>query len=261
MLAASSAPFIEYRNVSKAFGERRILEDVSCSISEGHTAVMLGPSGVGKSVFSKLLIGLMKPDSGEIWVDGREVTHLSGRELLEYRKQFGMLFQDGALFDWLTVEENVAFPLRRHTRAGESEIARRVAEALEHVGLAREGGKQPSELSGGMRKRAALARAMILHPRILIFDEPNSGLDPVTSDAIDSLIVHLKREMGITFLVISHDIVSAFLIADDIGMLHQGRLIAYGPREDLRESRNPVVVEFLSRARAGLDPHCRAESA
>ena len=228
-----------------------VLKRVSCEIEQGKTTVIIGPSGVGKSVFIKLLVGLLSPDEGEIWVHHLPITRLKGKSLYETRKKFGMLFQDGALFDSMTVEENIAFPLQRHTRKGESEIQRIVSEKLEQVGLPGIQHKLPSELSGGMRKRVGLARAIVLEPEILLFDEPNSGLDPVTADAIDKLILQMKDQLGITFIVISHDIPGTFQIADTIGMLYRGELVAFGSKEDIQNSSDPILHQFFSRSSVG----------
>lgn len=244
---ADGEPAVEFHDVRKAFDDRVVLDGVTLSIPAGRTTVIIGPSGVGKSVFLKLLIGLIAPDSGEILVEGQDITRLSERELYALRRRIGMLFQDGALFDSLTVGENVAFPLRRHTRMSEDEIAGVVAEKLQAVGLPGTEERMPSELSGGMRKRVGLARAIALDPDIVLFDEPNSGLDPMTSDAIDALIVEMRRKLGKTFVVISHDIVGTFRVADRIAMLYGGRLIAHGTPEELRRSTDPIVRRFLAR--------------
>ncbi|MDD5556479.1 MAG: ABC transporter ATP-binding protein [bacterium] len=238
---------IEYVNVSKSYGEVHVLDDVSCSIPAGRTTVFIGPSGVGKSVMMKMIVGLERPDAGRVLVRGEEVARLGERALYRLRRRMGMLFQDGALFDSMTTGENVAFPIRRHTRLPEREIARVVAEKLDLVGMPGCEGKMPSELSGGMRKRVGLARAIALDPEIVLFDEPTSGLDPLTADAIDELIVSMQRRLGSTFVVISHDIPGTFRIADRIGVLFDTRLVAYGEREEIRRSADPLLVEFFSR--------------
>ncbi len=240
-------PIIRFEGVHKAFGEQVVLDDLTVDLARGETTVIMGPSGVGKSVFLKLLVGLLPPDRGRIWVSGVDVTRAKERELRSVRKRLGMLFQDGALFDSMTVGENVAFPLRRHTRMKEAEIRDVVADRLQRVGLPHTADKMPSELSGGMRRRVGLARAIVLDPEIVLFDEPTTGLDPVTSDSIDRLIMRMKEELGISFVVISHDIVGSFRIADRIGMLYNGRLIAFGTPDRVRQSQDPVLRRFLGR--------------
>lgn len=242
---------IEFRNVVKRFGKQTILDDVSCKIEAGKTTVIIGPSGTGKSVFLKLLVGLLKPDSGQIFVDNKDITNIPEKELMEVRKKFGMLFQDGALFDSLNVADNVAFPLTHHTKKSKSEINKIVTQKLEQVGLPNVHHKLPSELSGGMRKRVGFARAIALDPDIVLFDEPHSGLDPVMSDAIDKLILKMKKELGSTFIVISHDIAGAFQIADYIGMLYKSKLIAFGEKEKIQNSEHPVLQQFFSRSSEG----------
>jgi phospholipid/cholesterol/gamma-HCH transport system ATP-binding protein len=242
---------IEFRNVHKSFGPQKVLDDVSLIIPKGQTSVIIGPSGTGKSVFIKLLVGLLKPDQGEIFIQGREITRLPDRELYEIRKKFGMLFQDGALFDSMTVGENIAFPLQRHTKKKEKEIKEIVAMKLAQVGLPGVEYKYPGELSGGMRKRVGIARALALEPEIVLFDEPNSGLDPVMSDAIDKLILRMQRELGLTFIVISHDLDGTFQIADRIAMLYKSKLIADGDAKEVRNSDNPILRQFFSRSSEG----------
>lgn len=238
---------VEFRNVTKAFGPQVVLDNVSCQLPKGRTTVIVGPSGTGKSVFLKLLVGLLKPDSGSILVDGIDITQLPQKDLFEVRKKFGMLFQDGALFDSLNVAENIAFPLRRHTRKNNREIMEIVAQKLMQVGLPGIEHKLPSELSGGMRKRVGLARAMALDPEIIMFDEPNSGLDPVMSDAIDKLILKTRDYTKSTFIVISHDIPGTFQIADYIVMLYKSRVIASGRVSDIQNSENPILKRFFAR--------------
>lgn len=239
---------IEYVNVFKSYGDLKVLEDVSCAIPAGAITVFIGPSGVGKSVMMKMIVGLERPDSGRVLVDGEDVAALDEKGLFRLRRKMGMLFQDGALFDSMTAGENVAFPLRRHTRLSEREIARVVAEKLELVGMPGCEDKMPSELSGGMRKRVGLARAIALEPEIVLFDEPTSGLDPLMADAIDELVLGMQRRLGCTFVVISHDIPGTFKIADRVGVLYDTRLIAYGEREEIRRSEDPLLVDFFSRA-------------
>jgi phospholipid/cholesterol/gamma-HCH transport system ATP-binding protein len=243
----AETPIIRFRHVHKSFGDKVVLSDVSLDIPRGRTTVIIGPSGTGKSVLIKMLVGLLEPDSGEIWIDGVDVAQASERELFALRRKLGMLFQDGALFDSLTVGENIAFPLRRHTKMSDDAIDDAVALRLTQVGLPGIEGLMPDELSGGMRKRVSLARAVVMEPEVLIFDEPNSGLDPITSDEIDALIGRMKQELGITFVVISHDIVGTFAVADRIGMLYNGGLVALGTPAEVLRSREPIVRRFLDR--------------
>ena len=240
-------PIIRFEGVRKTFGSLVVLEDLTLDVPAGETTVIMGPSGVGKSVFLKLLVGLMLPDCGQVWVTGVDIARAREREMRAVRMRLGMLFQEGALFDSMTVGDNVAFPLRRHTRKKEPEIREIVAAKLEVVGLPGVESKMPAELSGGMRRRVGLARAIVLDPEIVLFDEPTTGLDPISSDAIDGLIGRMKTDMGITFVVISHDIVGSFRIADRIGMLYKGRLIALGTPEQVRHSQDPVMRRFLGR--------------
>ena len=240
---------IRVQNLSKSFGDHHVLKDIDLHFAEGKTTVIIGPSGHGKSVFIKHLVGLLKPDSGDILVKGlkKPLNKMSDGELYEARKRFGMLFQEGALFDSMSVGENVAFPLKRHTKKDDAEIRRIVESKLEAVGMPGIRSQMPANLSGGMKKRVGLARAIVMEPQIVIFDEPTSGLDPVTAESIDELIMELKNTLGITFIVISHDIHSAFKIADNIGLLYEGRLVEFGSRRALAESENPVVRNFFKR--------------
>lgn len=240
---------IEVRGVHMSFDGRPVLIDVSCRIERGLTTVILGPSGAGKSVLAKLIVGLLKPDRGQIWLDGDEVTALPESALYQVRRKVGMCFQDGALFNSMTVGENVAFPLRRHTNLDDRAISRIVASKLEVVGLPGIEDSMPAELSGGMRKRVGIARAIALDPELVIFDEPTSGLDPVMADAIDRLILRMKGSS--TFLVISHDLASTLLIADRIGLIHEGRLIPLASLEDTLHSSNPVIRQFFARLEQG----------
>jgi phospholipid/cholesterol/gamma-HCH transport system ATP-binding protein len=241
---------IEARAIRKAFNGQAVLTDVNCRIARGLTTVILGSSGAGKSVFAKLLVGLLRPDSGRILFDGAEVTTLSEHDLYRIRRKVGMCFQDGALFNSMSVGENVAFPLRRHTRLPEREIRRVVADKLEVVGLPGVAARMPADLSGGMRKRVGIARAIALDPELVIFDEPTTGLDPIMADAIDQLILGMRgRER--TFLVISHDLPSTWVIADRVGMIHAGRMLALAEKPEFFASPDPVVRQFLARLDAG----------
>ena len=251
---------IEFRNVSKTFGDRRVLDGVSLIIEEGSIAVILGPSGTGKSVLLRCLVGLLEPDAGsEVIVYGVDVAALDQKrrldreKLFKVRRRFGMLFQDGALFDDMTVGDNIAFPMRQHGEGlGEAEIKRRVTDKLKRVGLAGAEGKMPSELSGGMRKRAAFARAIALEPDFVLCDEPSSGLDPVMSATLDELILEMHRELGIGFFVITHDTAEARLLGGKMGLLYRGRLVApFDHTEKVLRSNHPAVRQFFDRKQDG----------
>jgi len=224
---------------------------LNLEIENNKTTVIIGRSGGGKSVLLKHIIGLLRPDSGEVWVDGSDITKLGDRELNEVRKKFGMLFQEAALFDSMSVGENVAFPLREHTKMKEAEIRGVVADRLRAVGLTGIEPKLPAELSGGMRKRVGLARAIALRPEIVLFDEPTTGLDPVMTEAINQLILETQRLFNLTCVVISHDLDSIFKIAHRIAMLHEGKIIEHGTPEEIRASRNAVIRQFLSGSISG----------
>jgi phospholipid/cholesterol/gamma-HCH transport system ATP-binding protein len=238
-------PAIELHQVHKAFGAQKVLQGVDLAVPPGETTVIIGRSGSGKSVILKHMIGLIRPDSGRVLVGGQDLAGMDDRQLNDLRRRFGMLFQDAALFDSMSVGDNVAFPLREHTRLGEREIARKVAEKLDMVGLAGVEAKMPAHLSGGMRKRAGLARAIALEPEIILYDEPTTGLDPPLADAINQLIAETQRRLGTTGVVISHDIAGAFAVGQHVAMLYQGRIVAAGPPDQLRHSEDPVVRQFL----------------
>lgn len=237
---------IEFKNLVKKFGERTILKGLSLSIREGEILFILGTSGTGKSVLLKNLVGLLRPDSGEIWIDGEEVSRFTEEQYLPVRKKCGMVFQHPALFDSLTVFENVAFGLRRHFRLSEDEVAARVRKSLQLVNMAGVENKRPGQISYGMQKRVSLARTVALEPRILLFDEPTTGLDPVTTTAVNELIRNLSRELKTTSLVVSHDMNCALAIADRIVVLDQGNIIALGTPEELKKSDQPLVRDFLA---------------
>ncbi len=245
---APGAAVIDFVGVHKSFGDTVVLRDIHLSIPAGQTTAIIGPSGAGKSVLIKHAIGLLQPDAGQVRVFGVDVVTASQKQLYAVRRRFGMLFQDGALFDSLTVGENVAFPLEHHRRdLSEGQRLAMVDEKLEWVGLPGFAQRSIASLSGGQRKRVGLARAIVMEPEVILFDEPNSGLDPLTSDAIDELILHMKQRLGITFVVISHDIVGTVKVADNIGMLYEGRLIEYAPTPRFLRSTDPVVRRFLRR--------------
>ncbi|MDP1991822.1 MAG: ABC transporter ATP-binding protein [Syntrophales bacterium] len=237
---------IKLVNLRKSFGRQKVLDGLNLEVEAGKVTVIIGRSGGGKSVLLKHIIGLLRPDSGEVLIDGVDITKLGDRDLNEIRKKFGMLFQEAALFDSMTVGENVAFPLREHTRMKEREIRETVADRLHAVGLTGVEEKMPSELSGGMRKRVGLARAIAMHPQIVLFDEPTTGLDPVMTEAINRLIIDTQKQFKFTCVVISHDIQSIFEIGDRIAMLYEGKIIEYGTPKELRVSKNPVIVQFLA---------------
>ena len=242
---------IKIIDLHKSFGKQKVLDGVNLEIEEGKTTVVIGRSGGGKSVLLKHIIGLLKPDSGHVFIDGTDITRLNERKLDEIRKKFGMLFQDAALFDSMTVGENVAFPLKEHTEKKDKEIKRIVSDRLMAVGLTGVEDKMPSELSGGMRKRVGLARAIAMHPRIVLFDEPTTGLDPVMTEAINSLIIDTQKNFNLTSIVISHDVKSIFKIGHRIAMLYEGKIVEYGTSEEIKKSKNPVLAQFLSGSAEG----------
>jgi len=236
---------IECVGVEKAFSGHRVLDGVSCHVPRGLITVIMGPSGTGKSVLLRHFVGLLRPDRGDVIVEGRSVPDLREDELLAMRRDMGMLFQDGALFSSMNLFDNVAFPLRQHTRRTEREVRDIVMARLEEVGLAGAEKKMPNELSGGMRKRAGFARALVLEPRILLFDEPDSGLDPVRTALLCELIRQIQRRYGSTAVVISHDTKAVFDVADTVILLHGGRVVEQGAREQLRESSHPFTRQFI----------------
>ncbi len=237
---------ISIKGLTKSFGPQTVLEDITCDIPQGKITLMLGPSGTGKSVFLKHLVGLLKPDRGEIWIDGKNVPALNEKELYEVRRKFGVLFQDGALFGSMNIYDNVAFPLRQHTKKKESEVRSIVEEKLSMVGLTGAEKKLPGEISGGMKKRAGLARALVLDPQIVLFDEPDSGLDPVRTAFLNVLTMDLNKQLGATFIVVTHDIATAKQVADYIGMLYRRNLVKFGPAREMFTSDIPVVRQFLA---------------
>ena len=238
-------PMISLQGLWKAFDGRQVLRDMSIDVGRGETLVIVGGSGTGKSVTLKHIIGLLRPDKGRVFVDGQELTALSEVELNNFRVRFGMAFQEGALFDSMSVFENIAFPLRRHTKMKEKEIRARVEECLERVHLQNVEKKRPSELSGGMRRRVGFARAISLEPQILLFDEPTTGLDPVISDVIADLIIEMDHTLNATSVTITHDMKVAFKIADRVAMLYNGEIVEEGTPEEFQASTNPIVRQFI----------------
>jgi phospholipid/cholesterol/gamma-HCH transport system ATP-binding protein len=236
---------ISLRHVYKAFGEKPVLVDMSIDIARGESVVIVGGSGTGKSVTLKHMIGLLRPDSGDVIIDDEDIVHMKPVDLNRFRRRFGMAFQEGALFDSMSVFENIAFPLRRHTKMTEDEIRARVEECLEEVHLHGVDGKRPSELSGGMRRRVGFARAISLQPEILLFDEPTTGLDPVISDVIAELIREMDVKLATTTVTITHDMKVAFKIADRVAMLHRGHIIEDGTPQQFQASTNPIVQQFI----------------
>jgi phospholipid/cholesterol/gamma-HCH transport system ATP-binding protein len=237
--------FIRYLDLHKSFEDKRVLRGVDLAVRRGETVVVLGGSGSGKSVLIRHTIGLHKPDSGEVWVDGREITNCDEEELIATRKKVGMLFQAGALFDSMTVGENVSYGLREHTDWSVDKVEKRVEEVLHLVELERVEDLMPSDLSGGMRKRVALARAIAMAPRAILYDEPTTGLDPITANTINHLICNLQKRLGVTSIVVTHDIHSAFTVGDRIAFLHEGRIHFDGSVAEAKRSGEPLLRNFL----------------
>lgn len=238
---------LSVRNLSKSFEPKQVLRGIDMDVPKGEIYALLGSSGSGKSVLLRCILGLIHPDQGEIWIEGIDTVRLNARDRFKLRLKFGMLFQNGALFDSMSVRENVAFTLVEHTRLTRGEIDRRVEECLELVGLSGSGDEFPEVLSGGMKKRVALARAIALKPGILLFDEPTSGLDPVTRDVINALMVQLKRLLKVTCVIVTHDIESAFQVADRIGLINDGKIHFSGGPGDFKRSEDTIVKAFVRR--------------
>jgi len=237
---------IQLIDVHKSFGNQQVLQGINLTVPEGAITAIIGPSGEGKSVTLKQMIGLQKPDKGDVLVDGRSIIGLRRSELNAVREKFAMVFQNSALFDSMTVFENVAFPLQEKTSLGKSEIAERVATALQEVGLRNVGHKYPDELSGGMKKRVGLARALLLEPKVVLFDEPTTGLDPVIRRAIHQLILETQAKFGFTAVLVSHDIPDIFELVHYVAMLYKGTILQFGTSDEIRASDNPVVRQFIS---------------
>jgi len=236
---------IEIRNLQKSFGGKPVLRGVNLDIQKGESQIIIGRSGSGKSVLLKHIIGLVKPDAGQIYVDGEEVTDASTRDLYRMRRKFGMLFQGAALFDSMTVGENVALGVREHRMFDEAEINRRVAEKLELVRLPNTQQLKPAELSGGMKKRVGLARALMMEPEFVLYDEPTTGLDPITSDAINELIIECNKQLGVTSIIVTHDMTSAYKVGNRFAMLHDGEVIFTGTTDEVRSTNHAVVRQFI----------------
>jgi phospholipid/cholesterol/gamma-HCH transport system ATP-binding protein len=232
--------------VTKSFGAHTVLRDVTFDIPTGKITAVMGPSGTGKSVLLKNIIGLLRPDAGEIWVEGEETVRMGERDLYRVRRKFGVLFQDGALFGSMNMYDNIAFPLREHTRKSEKEIREITLAKSEMVGLLDHMKKFPGEVSGGMKKRAGLARALAMDPEIVLFDEPDSGLDPVRVSYLDELVKKVQEETGATFLIITHNIASVMRTADYIAVLYQARLVRFADKQDMRTCDDPIIRQFLS---------------
>jgi phospholipid/cholesterol/gamma-HCH transport system ATP-binding protein len=238
-------------DLHKSFGRTRVLQGVNLDVEKGETLVIMGQSGSGKSILIKHLIGLIMPDRGEIYVDGVEITSLSEEERYKVRRKFAMLFQGAALFDSLTVLQNVSFGLERYTDHTHQKIEQMARQALHRVGLREVVNLMPFELSGGMKKRVGLARAIAYKPEIILYDEPSTGIDPIRADAINDLIIQMKNDMKVTSIVITHDMVSTYKVADRVAMLYQGKIIATGSPEEIRDSNNPIIQQFITGAAEG----------
>lgn len=237
---------LELINIHKTLGGRKVLDGLSFRVERGETFVIIGRSGSGKSVTFRHIVGLMQPDEGEIRVDGKPTTRLRPRQMREMRHRFGMLFQSAALLNWMTVEENVALPLREHTELSDAEIRKIVHSKLELVDMEEAALKMPAQLSGGMKKRAGLARAIVREPEIILYDEPTAGLDPVMSTRINRLVREMQKKLGLTSLMVTHDMESAFVVSDRIGMLYNGTLIQVGTPDEIRNTKNPIVKQFIT---------------
>lgn len=242
---------IEIINICKSFEDHLVLDNLNLNIQNGETMVIIGCSGCGKSVLLKHIISIMKPDSGQVIIDGVNITKLDQKELNDFRMKFGMLFQGAALFDSLSVGENVGFALYEHTNLSRSQIEKRISECLAHVGLHGIEHLKPSELSGGMKKRVGLARAIAVNPKIIMYDEPTTGVDPIMGDAVNDLIIELHDKLNVTSIAVTHDMVSAYKIADRIAMLYEGKIIETGTPDEIKNTKNPIVKQFITGAATG----------
>lgn len=250
---------IALNHVNKNFGEKAALKDISLTIEDGETIAIIGGSGSGKSTLLRLLVGLIRPTSGEIWIDGKDIVPMSEAELDQVRLSMGMVFQYSALFDSMTVGDNVAFGLREHTKKSEAEIQQIVTEKLRQVGLEGVEDLMPNELSGGMKKRVGLARAIAFGPRTIFYDEPSSGLDPLTTEKIDELIIEMQKEIQVTSIVVTHDMASACRIADRIAMICEGELIAFAPVKEFQALKDPRIQAFFHTLRMERDTERKEE--
>jgi phospholipid/cholesterol/gamma-HCH transport system ATP-binding protein len=244
----TAAPPIQVKTLRKSFGNRKVLDGIDLEVAHGETLSVLGQSGTGKSVLLKMIIGLQQPDSGSIRIHGREIAGLARQQLNEIRKKIGFLFQNSALYDSLTVEQNVGFPLERHSNMSNAERKKRVRELLSTVGMEKDLDKLPGQISGGMQKRVGLARALALSPDILLFDEPTAGLDPITASEIDALILNMQKEGNMTSIVVTHDLPSARTISDRLALLRDGQILIEGSFKELQASKDEFVVQFLNRS-------------
>jgi len=242
---------IEIINLCKSFESHTVLDNLNLNIKKGETMVIIGRSGCGKSVLLKHIIGIMKPSSGQVIIDDVDITKLDQKRLNDFRMKFGMLFQGAALFDSLTIGENVGFALSEHTDLSSFQIVKRVKECLAHVGLEDIERLKPAELSGGMKKRVGLARAIAVNPEIIMYDEPTTGVDPIMGDAINDLVVELHDKLNVTSIAVTHDMVSAYKIADRIAMLYEGKIIEAGTPEEIKNTKNPIVRQFITGAATG----------
>ena len=236
---------IKITGLKKYFGAKRVLDGVNLEIERGKITVIIGRSGEGKSVLIKHIIGLLRPDEGQIFLEGQEITAMKEKEFNEVRKRFGMLFQGAALFDSMTVGQNVGFPLKEHTDLSDEDVMKVVGEKLRRVGLTGVENLMPAELSGGMKKRVGLARAIVMDPEIVLFDEPTAGLDPIMSDSIADLVLDTQRSLKTTYILITHDIPFTYKIADKIAMLHEGRIVQEGTVEEMKRNPDPIIRQFL----------------
>ncbi|HEX7167195.1 MAG TPA: ATP-binding cassette domain-containing protein [Acidimicrobiales bacterium] len=244
-MSEATEAIISLRGVTKSFGSHTVLKDITFDVPKGKITAILGPSGTGKSVLLKNIIGLLRPDAGEIWVDGEQIVGMREKDLYRVRRKFGVLFQDGALFGSMNLYDNIAFPLREHTKKRDKEIREIVVEKAGLVGLLDHLKKTPGEVSGGMKKRAGLARALVMDPEIVLFDEPDSGLDPVRVAYLDELVVNVQRETGATFFIITHNIPSVMRTADYMGVLFRSGLVKFDAKQAMRDTDNAIIRQFL----------------